>query len=31
VESHLPEPESVAKFEESYRLFRAACTRHGFE
>lgn len=31
VESHSPRSESVAEFEQVYRLFRAACTRHGFE
>ena len=29
--SHLPERESVGKFEAAYQLFRAACARHGFE
>jgi len=31
VESHTPQLEEVQKFENAYRLFRAACARHGFE
>ena len=31
LESHPPELEAVEKFEKAYQLFRAACSRHGFE
>jgi len=31
LESHPPEPVGFEKFEKTYRLFRGACTRHGFE
>jgi xylulokinase len=31
IESHTPQLEVVEKFETAYRLFRAACMRHGFE
>ncbi len=29
--AHRPQAETVEKYEEVYRLFRAACARHGFE
>jgi sugar (pentulose or hexulose) kinase len=31
VESYAPQPEALEKFEKAYQLFRAACTRHGYE
>jgi hypothetical protein len=31
LESHPPELEAVERFEKAYQLFRAACSRHGFE
>jgi sugar (pentulose or hexulose) kinase len=30
-ESYAPELAAVEKFEKAYHLFRAACSRHGFE
>ena len=29
--SHRPEPEATGKYQVAYHLFRAACSRHGFE